>query len=75
MVENNGKGYDCRIPSPNSTATGLNVIRQMITFINSGNKSKMRFSITNITDEKGNAVGCKATLRIPKNISFNNFKE
>ena len=74
-VEDNGKGYDCRIQSPNSTATGLNVIRQMITFINGGNKSKMHFGITNITDDKGNTVGCKATLKIPKNISFNNFKE
>lgn len=75
IVENNGNGFDCRTQSPNSTATGLNVIRQLITFINSSNKSKMQFSISNITDGNGNAVGCRAMLTIPKNISFNNYKE
>ena len=73
-VEDNGKGFDCTKQSVNSTATGLNVVRQTVTFINSANKSKMHFSISNVTAADGTVSGCRATLTIPKNISFTNYK-
>lgn len=73
-VEDNGKGFDCTKQSVNSTSTGLNVVRQTVTFINSANKSKMHFSISNVTAADGSVSGCRATLTIPKNISFTNYK-
>ena len=69
-VEDNGKGYDCRVQSPHSTATGLNVVRQLLALINSSNKQKMRFDISNIMSDDGNIMGCKVTLVVPKNILF-----
>lgn len=73
-VEDNGKGFDCTKQSVNSTATGLNVVRQTVTFINSANKPKMHFCICNVTAADGTVSGCRATLTIPKNISFTKYK-
>ena len=69
-VEDNGLGFDCRRISPQSTTTGLNVVKQTISIVNRNNKVKMRFNICNLKSEDGKPSGCKATLTIPKEMTF-----
>jgi tetratricopeptide (TPR) repeat protein len=68
-VVDNGVGFDATTQSSNGTGTGLNVIRQTIIIMNSHSKRKMRFNICNDTDEEGKIKGCRASLRIPDNLS------
>lgn len=72
MVIDNGPGFDIRRADNRRTKNGLNIIRQTISVVNQENHgtAKMQFCINNIEDCNGNICGCKATLRIPRNIKF-----
>lgn len=67
-VIDNGVGFSISHNEGTGTHTGLNVIRQTIMVINSRSKQKMRFNITNTTDNHGGVSGCCATLKIPHGI-------
>lgn len=67
-VSDNGPGFDARRALKNGT--GLGIISQTIAVTNEHNKHKMRFEIKNREDDKGNVVGCEATLKVPDNIKF-----
>ncbi len=64
-VTDNGKGFDIRRSSPDSTKTGLKVILSTINLINRTEKRKIRLSIRNVDDGSGGIAGCEATLAIP----------
>jgi tetratricopeptide (TPR) repeat protein len=66
-VTDNGAGFDATRMDASSTGTGLNVIRQTILIFNAHNKQKMRFTITNCSQQE-TVVGCVAQLRIPDHI-------
>ncbi len=67
-VCDNGPGFNARRAL--KKGTGLGIISQTIAVTNEHNKQKMRFEISNREDAGGNIVGCKATLRVPDNITF-----
>lgn len=67
-VSDNGGGFDIRHSDPNSTKTGLRVIRSTISMINSSNKRKIKFGIRNIKDEEGNVSGCEVSLDVPPGL-------
>lgn len=69
-IDDNGPGFDCRRHTCSSTATGLKVIKQIISLTNSSNKAKMRFNISNNTTPEGKVTGCRATLTIPIGITL-----
>lgn len=64
-VTDNGTGFDIRHRSPDSTGTGLKVIRSTINMINNGSKRKISLGIRNLKDEKGCVAGCEMTLDLP----------
>ena len=68
VVRDNGKGFD--ITSAGNRRTGLSIISQTIAIINERNKSKMRFSLSNVQDDSGKVKGCEAKIDIPENIKF-----
>lgn len=67
-VTDNGPGFNARRAL--KKGTGLNIISQTVALINEHNKLKMRFEINNRMDEMGNIIGCKSTLRVPKNLTI-----
>ena len=67
-VCDNGPGFDIR--SVGKKRTGLNVISQTIAMVNEYNRSKMAFSLHNLTDQEGKVTGCEATLRVPDNVKL-----
>ena len=67
-VSDNGPGFNARRAL--KKGTGLGIISQTIAVTNEHNKHKMRFEIKNREDDKGNVVGCEATLKVPDNIKF-----
>ena len=69
-IEDNGPGFDCRRHTGDSTATGLKVVKQIVSLTNSNNKAKMRFNISNKLSPEGRITGCIATLTIPNGITF-----
>lgn len=64
-VTDNGAGFDIRHSDPNSTGTGLKVIRSSINVINRDNKRKIRLGIRNITGGDGKVAGCEVSLSLP----------
>lgn len=72
-VADNGRGFDIRSTDPNSTRTGLNVIRSTINLLNREYKLKMRLSVNNIENADGSMAGCKTTITMP--IKFPSMKE
>lgn len=64
-VTDNGAGFDIRHSDPDSTGTGLKVIRSSINIINRSNKRKIRIGIKNLTDNEGNVAGCEVLLSLP----------
>lgn len=64
-VTDNGAGFDIRHSDPNSTGTGLKVIRSSINVINRDNKRKIRLGIRNITGGDGKMAGCEVSLSLP----------
>lgn len=69
-IEDNGPGFDCRRHTCDSTATGLKVVKQIVSLTNSNNKAKMRFNISNNMTPEGVITGCRATLTIPNGITL-----
>lgn len=71
-VDDNGPGFDIRRTDNKRTKNGLDIIRQTISIVNQENHgtAKMHFSISNREDDNGNICGCRATLRIPRNIKY-----
>lgn len=67
-VTDNGPGFDIRRTNPNSTKTGLNVIRSSINIINSSKKRKIRLDIRNMKDNGGQITGCKVSIHIPPGL-------
>lgn len=64
-VTDNGTGFDIRHRSPDSTGTGLKVIRSTINMINHDSKRKIRLGIRNLKDGGGGIAGCEITLDLP----------
>lgn len=64
-VTDNGAGFDIRHSDPNSTGTGLKVIRSSINIINRNNKRKIRLGIRNLTGDDGKVAGCEVSLSLP----------
>lgn len=64
-VTDNGAGFDIRHSDPNSTGTGLKVIRTSINIINRDRKRKIRLGIRNITADDGKIAGCEVSLSLP----------
>lgn len=64
-VTDNGRGFDIRCADPNSTHTGLNVIRSTINLLNREYKLKMKLSINNIENADGSVAGCKVNIITP----------
>lgn len=68
-VTDNGNGFDMSRVGSARTKTGLDIIRHTIWIINEKRKKNlMRFNISNLTDDDGNTIGCKATVTIPADI-------
>lgn len=63
-VTDNGPGFDIRRSSPTSTGTGLKVIRNSISLINSLGKRKVTLSINNLKDAEGRITGCRVSLTL-----------
>lgn len=68
VVRDSGKGFD--ITCAGNRRTGLSIISQTIAIINERNKSKMRFSLSNVQDADGKMGGCEVKIDIPENIKF-----
>lgn len=67
-VSDNGPGFNARRAL--KKGTGLGIITQTIAVTNERNKQKIRFEISNRTDDNGHTIGCNATLRIPNKMNF-----
>lgn len=67
-VIDNGKGFDPR-SLHNRMRTGLNIIRQTIAVVNSRNRQKLMFNMSNVT-EGDKILGCCASLIIPDKIKI-----
>jgi len=68
-VEDNGRGFDIRHSDPNSTGTGLRVIRNTINIVNHGSKKKMRMVVSNNIATDGSIKGCRTTLTLPLELT------
>lgn len=68
-VEDNGRGFDIRHSDPNSTGTGLRVIRNTINVLNHGRKKKISMAISNRTAADGSVGGCRTTLTLPLELA------
>ena len=73
-VADNGPGFDIRRTNPNSTGTGLKVIRNSINIINTLNKRKITMRINNMRDTEGNVTGCRISLNLPVGLKAH-FKD
>lgn len=67
-VADNGPGFDIRRINPNSTGTGLNVMRTSISIINSLNKRKITLAINNTKAADGTITGCTTSLVLPDGL-------
>ena len=66
-VTDNGNGFDNRSQAA-GTGTGLRVISSTMALHNKVHREKIHFNISNIPDEEGNIIGCKATLILPASL-------
>ena len=74
VVADNGRGFDYRAVTGNSTGIGLTILRQTIAIFNEYNRHHMDFQIHNITNNEGQTQGCEATLLIPREIRIIDHK-
>ena len=71
-VTDNGPGFDIRRSQPNSTKTGLYVIRHTMSVMNKNNKpeGRMKFHVHNMETADGHIEGCVSTLIIPRKMKM-----
>ncbi len=73
IISDNGKGYYPKKANNSSgTGTGLKVLRQTIQILNSCNKHKITFSITNKESEK--ETGANTQIFIPYQFNFEHYE-
>lgn len=66
-ITDNGRGFDIRSTMPKKR-TGLSIITQTVAVVNEHSKSKMRFTLRNMTDADGRVCGCQSVLVIPDGV-------
>lgn len=71
-VTDNGPGFDIRRSNPDSTKTGLYVIRHTMAVMNKNNKpdGRMKLRIHNIEKPDGTIGGCRASLFVPDSMKM-----
>lgn len=71
-VTDNGPGFDIRRSNPDSTKTGLYVIRHTMAVMNKNNKAcaRMKLAIHNLEMPDGHIRGCQSTLFIPNKMKM-----
>ena len=67
-VTDNGPGFDIRRTNPDSTKTGLRIIRSTISAINRTHKHKLKMSINNLKDSSGQITGCQIAIELPDDL-------
>ena len=76
-VTDNGPGFNV-MAMRKRKGHGLDIIRQTIAVLNSRNKLKIIFNMTNLKDADGHVKGCQMTLSVPDNLknilNITNFK-
>lgn len=66
-VTDNGTGFDIRKVQGTRSRNGLSIIRHTIQIFNERSKNgRIRFTISNMTDDSGHISGCRAAIRLPE---------
>ena len=70
IVEDNGIGYSTSGNRSTGAGTGLKILFQTIYLLNSGNSSKIEFSINNIKSDNEPGGGTIVEIEVPTNFSY-----
>lgn len=66
-VIDNGPGFNVMVMRKRK-GHGIDIIRQTIAVLNSRNKQKIIFNMTNLTAPDGHVTGCQTMLTVPENL-------
>ena len=70
MVEDNGTGYGSSPNRSMGAGTGLKILYQTISLLNSKNDNKILFKITDLKDADQSRQGTNVEIRIPAGFSY-----